>query len=198
MIGGANAMWTVRTKWWWRQILVKIVSLLCGLRFLERVAPPLHMGCDMFGGSSSEIYHVFPLKIKRRIGWCVFLMRGGVVHICVRQWSMQFVSWFFVGGVRSRWHLLYTNSPVKLKKSPTKSLDHSSSTELDLQYWWGPVGSLFSYLSRSPLHWSGSKCGTSACKIVIVFLSIVNKRLWRQFLCGIYGCLDRVYSTLVR
>ena len=119
MIGGANAMWTVRTKWWWRQILVKIVSLLCGLRFLERVAPPLHMGCDMFGGSSSEIYHVFPLKIKRRIGGCDSLMRGWSVHICVRQWSIPFVSCFFVvGGVRSRWHLLYTNSPVKLRMSP--------------------------------------------------------------------------------
>ena len=60
-----------------------------------------------------------------------------------------------------------------------------------------PPGSPFSYISWSLLC-SASKGGTSACNIVIVFLSIVNKRLWRQFLCGIYGCLDRVYSTLVR
>ena len=61
-----------------------------------------------------------------------------------------------------------------------------------------PPGSLFSYLSRSPLHCSGSKGGTSACNVVTVLLSIVNKRLWRQFLCGIYGCLDRAHSTFVR
>ena len=73
----------------------EIVSLLCGLRFLKRVESPLHMGCEMFGGSSREIYHVFPLKIKQRIGGCDSLMRGGAVHICVRRWSMQFVNWSF-------------------------------------------------------------------------------------------------------
>ena len=55
-----------------------------------------------------------------------------------------------------------------------------------------------SYISWSLLLCSSSKGGTSACNVVTVLLSIVNKRLWRQFLCGIYGCLDRAHSTFVR
>ena len=113
-----------------------------------------------------------------------------------RGWWMVSSSVLFIG-----WYVLEVYDSLReFGERGVNHLLYSSSVKLwlHLQYWWGPPGSLFSYLSRSPLHCSSSKGGTSACNIVIVFLSIVNKRLWRQFLCGIYGCLDRVYSTLVR
>ena len=59
-----------------------------------------------------------------------------------------------------------------------------------------PPGSPFSYIGWSLLLCSASKGGTSACNVVTVLLSIVNKRLWRQFLCGIHRCWIDVFIML--
>jgi len=67
---------------------------------------------------------------------------------------------------------------------------------LQLQYWWGPPGSPFSYLSRSPLHCSRSEGWTSACIHCNIFWVLLIKGFGGKFLCGIHRCWIDVFFML--
>ena len=89
--------------------------------------------------------------------------RVGSEWYILQSYSLVGVCWKFV----IRWGSLVREMSIT---SSVQLNTISIQLWLHLQYWWGPPGSLFSYLSKSPLHCSSSKGGTSACNIVIVFL----------------------------
>ena len=169
---------------WWRQPILVVHAGILELRWHEMSGPPsLKLWFRI-----NKMYHTTRLGAKREY----LVGKAHVIaslYIRVRWMEIEdWNSWVSLVGEwgylpRLRWHLLHLNSVNTL----------TSSSVLMRPPW----VSLFLYkLVSSPL--LIIKGGTSACNLVNFSWSIVNKRLWRQFLCGIYGCLDRAHSTFVR
>ena len=166
----------------------------------------IHHTLFWFGYSVNEVV-TWASWVVNMVMWVALIKSGPPLlsTVAFKLWFISFIThWLkLVGFTRdvappSRWSYQTTQIPflnfVNAIKDCELFLVHADSiSHFGSSPWFG----IF-YISWSLLLCSESKGGTSACNIVIVFLSIVNKRLWRQFLCGIYGCLDRVYSTLVR
>ena len=133
----------------------EMISMFCGLRQLREWTPLylLHLSFGSF--ANVTVTQSFDTSIW--FSWWDYLTRGGAVHSrmgnewhLLQSYSLVGVCWKFV----IRWGSLVREVSIT---SSVQLNTISIQLWLHLQYWWGPLGSPFSYIGWSFLLCSASK-----------------------------------------